>query len=183
MPSELVQRQIDRLLSEAEQALVERDWAKVRDCATDVLDLDPENDGAQELLVGAERALSRLASATNAEQSAGTERSTPLPKSFASGRYAVRSLLGEGGKKLVYLAHDERLDRDVALALIKSDGMDDAGRQRITREAQAMGKLGDHPCLMPIHDVGEEDGQPYLVLPLMPEATSSRCWKKSRSTG
>ena len=31
-----------------------------------------------------------------------------------------------------------------------------------------MGKLGDHPCLMPIHDVGEESGQPYLVLPLMP---------------
>jgi len=79
----------------------------------------------------------------------------------------VKGLLGEGGKKRVYLAHDTTLDRDVAFGLIKAEGLDVAARQRITREAQAMARLGDHPNLMPIFDLGEENGQPYMVQPLM----------------
>ena len=66
------------------------------------------------------------------------------------------------------LAHDTVLDRDVALAVIKTEGLDPTSRLRITREAQAMGRLGDHPHVLSIHDLGEEDGQPYMVLPLMP---------------
>ena len=75
--------------------------------------------------------------------------------------------MGEGGKKKVYSAHDSTLDRDVALAVIKAEGLDDASRARVTREARAMGRLGDHPNVLPIHDLGEENGQPYLILPLM----------------
>jgi serine/threonine protein kinase len=67
------------------------------------------------------------------------------PTAFADGRYQVKDLLGEGGKKKVYLAHDTTLDRDVAFALIKMEGLDDVGRARITREAQSMGRLGTHP--------------------------------------
>jgi tetratricopeptide (TPR) repeat protein len=89
------------------------------------------------------------------------------PTAFANGRYQVKEFLGEGGKKRVYLAHDTVLDRDVAFALIKAEGLDEAARQRISREARAMGRLGDHPHIMPIHDLGQEGGQPYMVLPLM----------------
>ncbi|MCH8224285.1 MAG: serine/threonine protein kinase, partial [Chloroflexi bacterium] len=89
------------------------------------------------------------------------------PTSFANGRYQVKEFLGEGGKKKVYSAHDSVLDRDVALAVIKAEGLDDASRARVTREARAMGRLGDHPNVLPIHDLGEENGQPYLILPLM----------------
>ena len=89
------------------------------------------------------------------------------PTSFANGRYQVKQFLGEGGKKKVYLAHDGILDRDVALAVIKAEGFDDVSRTRVTREAQAMGRLGDHPNILQIHDLGEESGQPCLVLPLM----------------
>ena len=71
------------------------------------------------------------------------------PRSFAGGRYQVQKLLGEGGKKKVYLARDNTLDREVAFALIKTEGLDEAGRARITREAQAMGRLGDHPTYCP----------------------------------
>jgi class 3 adenylate cyclase len=85
------------------------------------------------------------------------------PSSFASGRYKVQRLLGEGAKKRVYLARDERLDRDVALALIKTEGLDEAGRIRVRREAQAMGRLGDHPRIVTVYDTGEENGQPYIV--------------------
>jgi len=89
------------------------------------------------------------------------------PTSFANGRYTVKVLLGEGGKKKVYLAHDNTLDRDVAFGLIKAEGLDAASRKRVTREAQAMGRLGDHPNIMPIFDLGEENGQPFMVQPLM----------------
>ncbi len=89
------------------------------------------------------------------------------PSTFAGGRYAVRRFLGEGGKKRVYLARDTRLDRDVALAVIKTEGLDEAGRLRVQREAQAMARLGDHPHVVTVFDIGEEDGQAYIVSQFM----------------
>jgi len=94
--------------------------------------------------------------------------SAPQPTSFANGRYTVKKFLGEGGKKKVYLAYDTLLDRDVAFALIKTEKLDDASRVRVSREAKAMGKLGDHPNIVTIYDLGQERDQPYVVLPLMP---------------
>jgi len=90
------------------------------------------------------------------------------PTSFANGRYQVKKFLGEGGKKKVYLVHDTLLDRDVAFALIKTEKLDDASRARVTREARAMGRLGDHPNIVTIHDMGDHEGQPYIVIPVMP---------------
>jgi class 3 adenylate cyclase/Cdc6-like AAA superfamily ATPase len=101
--------------------------------------------------------------ATSATAPEGAPTQQPLPSSFASGRYTVRRFLGEGGRKRVYLAHDERLDRDVAVAIIKTEGLDQQGLARVQREAQAMGKLGDHPNIVTIHDVGDDAGQPYIV--------------------
>ncbi len=93
--------------------------------------------------------------------------STIEPTSFADGRYQIKKFLGEGGKKKVYLAHDTLLDRDVAFALIKTEKLDNSARKRITREAQAMGRLGDHPHIVTVFDIGEHEGQPYMVLPLL----------------
>jgi len=72
-----------------------------------------------------------------------------------------------GGKKKVYLVHDNTLDRDVAFALIKTEKLDKESRTRITREAQAMGRLGDHPNIVTVYDFGDHKGQPYIVLPVM----------------
>jgi serine/threonine protein kinase len=91
-----------------------------------------------------------------------------LPSSFVGGRYKVKSFLGEGGTKKVYLAHDSTIDRDVAFALIKTEKLDEAGKARIAREAKALGLLGDNPHIVGIYDMGEEKGQPYAVLPVMP---------------
>jgi tetratricopeptide (TPR) repeat protein len=60
------------------------------------------------------------------------------------------------------------LDRDVAFALIKTEKLDDATRTRVSREARAMGRLGDHPNIVTIHDMGDHEGQPYIVIPVMP---------------
>lgn len=95
--------------------------------------------------------------------SPSAQHSPGLPVSFAAGRYQVRRFLGEGGKKRVYLAHDSRLDRDVAIALIKTEGLDAEGLTRVRREAQAMGRLGDHPHIVTIYDITDEAGQPCMV--------------------
>jgi tetratricopeptide (TPR) repeat protein len=178
MPSERVQRQIDRLLTEAETALANGHWDIVRTRADAVLRLDPGNGDARAYLEAAGRPSSVAAEADDpgspgASGPAVALASKPVPASFASGRYTVKKFLGEGGKKKVYLAHDNTLDRDVAFALIKSEALDEVSRQRVTREAQAMGRLGDHPNIMPIFDLGQEKDpatggtQPCMVLPVM----------------
>ena len=87
----------------------------------------------------------------------------PLPGPFVEGRYTVSSFLGEGARKRVYLAHDSRLARDVAFALIKTEGLDEIGLERIHREAQSMARLGDHANTVTVFDIGDEQGQPYIV--------------------
>jgi class 3 adenylate cyclase len=89
--------------------------------------------------------------------------SEQLPASFAAGRYEIKSFLGEGARKRVYLAHDLKLARDVALALIKTEGLDSGAMARVRREAQSTAKLGDHPNVVTVYDIGEEDGQQYIV--------------------
>ena len=67
----------------------------------------------------------------------------------------------------MFLAHDAMLDRDVAFALIKTEGLDATGRERVVREAQAMGRLGAHQNIVSIFDIGEHEGAPYDVTELM----------------
>ena len=59
------------------------------------------------------------------------------------------------------------MDREVAFALIKTDGLDETSRTRIQREAQAMGRLGSHSHIVTVFDLGEEQNQPYMVTELM----------------
>jgi len=102
---------------------------------------------------------------------AAPERRHPsIPPSFAAGRYRMKRLLGEGAKKRVYLAHDTTLDRDVAFALIKTEGLDQTGRERVSREAQAMGRLGAHPHIVTVFDLGTEPNSPHPgPLPILGE--------------
>ena len=173
MASDRTQRQIDRLLDEAEEAFAQDDWSRSADRARRALLLDPENRDAINFLTAAERALGGSGEALSVTQAPSgppfaPPQPTPVePASFANDRYQVQRFLGEGGKKTVYLAHDTLLDRDVAFALIKSDGLDDVSRTRITREDQAMGRLGSHPHVVTVFDMGLHEGQPYMVTELM----------------
>ncbi|MCH7718183.1 MAG: protein kinase, partial [Chloroflexi bacterium] len=124
---------------------------------------------------GAElRANAKFCDGCGASLTEGASERTPtpepapaLPASFAAGRYQVQRFLGEGGKKRVYLAHDSRLDRDVAIGLIKTEGLDAEGLTRVRREAQAMGRLGDNPHVVTVLDMPDEAGQPYIVMEYM----------------
>ena len=104
-----------------------------------------------------------LTEVTPAEDATDTEE----PLTFSDGRYEIAKFLGEGGKKKVYLAKDSLLDRDVAFALIKTEGLDEVGLTRVNREAQAMGRLGSHPHIVTVFDLGQQDGQPFMVTELM----------------
>lgn len=87
----------------------------------------------------------------------------PAPTEFGGGRYSVRRFLGEGGRKRAWLAYDVQLEREVAISVVKTEGLDSEGIARVRREAQAMGRVGDHPHIVTIYDIGDEDGRPYIV--------------------
>ena len=163
MASERTQRRIDSLLDEAEEAIAQLDWPVVQSRAQAVIALDPANHDAINYLAAADRALNEPAP----KSTIGPATAPDQPTSFANGRYEVKRFLGEGGKKMVYLAHDTTLDREVAFALIKAQGLDQTSRTRIKREAQAMGRLGSHPHIVTVFDLGEEEDQPYIVTELM----------------
>ena len=173
MASDRIKGHVARLLDEVDDAMTRLDWEQVRERAQAVLSLDPDNVDATAFLAAADRALDGPLIHPASQPGASTPPAlatapTPdQPTSFADGRYQVRRFLGEGGKKKVYLAHDTTLDREVAFALIKTEGLDETSRTRIQREAQAMGRLGSHPHIVTVFDLGQEQDQPYMVTELM----------------
>ncbi len=85
----------------------------------------------------------------------------PVPSRI--GRYVVLDQLGQGGMGRVYSAYHPELDRRVALKVLHAKTSDEAAGARLRREAQAMARL-DHPNVVAVHDVGEDDGRLFLVM-------------------
>jgi serine/threonine protein kinase len=83
---------------------------------------------------------------------------------LGSKRYELKDRLGHGGMATVYSARDLKLDRDVAIKLLADNfAGDDEVRKRFSREARLAAKL-DHPNIVQVFDVGEEEGRPYIVM-------------------
>lgn len=79
-------------------------------------------------------------------------------------RYEILKSIGEGGMANVYLAHDEILDRDVAIKVLRGDlENNEKFIRRFQREAKSVSDLS-HPNIVEVYDVGEEDGQHYIVM-------------------
>ena len=95
----------------------------------------------------------------------------PITSGTALGRYVVRSLLGTGGMGEVYEAHDSRLNRSVALKVVRRDVAGDVvRRQRLEREASAVATI-NHPHIVTLHSI-EEDGEAlFLTMELVDGAT------------
>lgn len=77
-------------------------------------------------------------------------------------RYEIQELIGEGATAAVYRGVDTRLQRTVAIKVLLP-WVDDTTRQRFQREAYAAARL-NHPNIMAIYDVGEDEERPYLVI-------------------
>ncbi len=80
------------------------------------------------------------------------------------GRYAIAREIGEGGMATVYLAHDERHNRNVALKVLKAELAAVVGAERFLAEIETTAKL-THPHILPLHDSGEADGFLFFVTP------------------
>jgi serine/threonine protein kinase/tetratricopeptide (TPR) repeat protein len=83
------------------------------------------------------------------------------------GHYRIVDKIGEGGMGVVYRAHDERLDRDVAVKVLPASVAQDADRlARFEREAKTVAKLA-HPNILEVWDFGREGGVTYAVTELL----------------
>ncbi|HVM19544.1 MAG TPA: Stk1 family PASTA domain-containing Ser/Thr kinase, partial [Egibacteraceae bacterium] len=95
------------------------------------------------------------------------DETTPLsgqPTRILAGRYALQGLLGQGGMADVELAHDQVLDRQVAVKILHSRYADDpAFLERFKREARAAASL-NHPNMVAVYDTGEQDARPFIVM-------------------
>ena len=88
-----------------------------------------------------------------------------IPPRF--GRYRVLEQIGAGGMGIVYRAHDERLDRDVAIKVLPSGALhDDKARRRFHKEATTLSRLA-HPNIEVVHDFDNQDGMEFLVTELI----------------
>ena len=80
------------------------------------------------------------------------------------GRYKITKLLGEGGMGAVFLATDVTLQRDVAIKIMHPHMAQDANfRERFLQEARTAARL-DHPCIVQVHDFGQEGSLLYIVM-------------------
>jgi serine/threonine protein kinase/tetratricopeptide (TPR) repeat protein len=94
--------------------------------------------------------------------------------------YRILRPLGSGGMGEVFLAEDTRLNRKVALKLLRADASDEgAARKRLLREAQAAAQL-DHPNVCSIYEVGESDAGAYIAMQYIEGESLSEVMTRSR---
>lgn len=86
-------------------------------------------------------------------------------------RYQIKSELGRGGMATVYLAYDPKFRREVALKVLPREFLHDPTfRTRFEREGQTIANL-EHPAIVPVYDIGEDNGQPFMVMRLLDGGT------------
>lgn len=96
-------------------------------------------------------------------------------------RYEIVKSIGEGGMANVYLANDKILDRKVAIKVLRGDlSSDDKFIRRFQREALSVSNLS-HPNIVEVYDVGEEDGEYYIVMEYIEGKTLKQLLKKRES--
>jgi serine/threonine-protein kinase len=87
------------------------------------------------------------------------------------GRYRILEEIGAGGMGVVYRAHDDKLDRDVAVKVLPAGTLtDENARRNFRKEALLLSKL-NHPNIETVHDFDTEGGVDFLVMELVPGET------------
>jgi len=95
------------------------------------------------------------------------------------GHYEITGKLGEGGMGIVYVAHDDRLKRAVALKRMSSLAGDDEARKRFWREARAAASV-NHPNVCQLYEIGEDRGELFIAMELLEgEALAARLTRGS----
>jgi serine/threonine protein kinase/tetratricopeptide (TPR) repeat protein len=96
---------------------------------------------------------------------------TPAPDNQKVSHYRLLDKIGSGGMGVVYRAHDEHLDRDVAVKVLPSagaiDGYDSKGRRALRREALTLSRL-NHPNIAQVYDFDKDRDTDFIVMELVP---------------
>ncbi|HKU26170.1 MAG TPA: protein kinase, partial [Candidatus Sulfotelmatobacter sp.] len=79
------------------------------------------------------------------------------------GHYRIVNKIGQGGMGSVYRAHDDLLQRDVAVKFLSPEIADKVGRERLLEEARIASSLS-HPNICTVHEVGKIDDEFYIVM-------------------
>ena len=166
---------------EAERSVLPPDWTTLSPLLDTALDTPLELRAALlvELSGGDERRLGQLQQllaeceqdAPFLERPAGErfaslfvdDADIPLPQ-ILGGRYRIEREIGRGGMARVYLAHDEKHARSVAVKVIRPDLAASLGRERFLREIGIAARLR-HPNIVPLYDSGDTDGVLHFVMP------------------
>ncbi len=98
------------------------------------------------------------------------------------GRYRLDDRIGAGGMGVVYRAHDETLDRPVAVKLLRPGYDADAGTERLQREARAMARLS-HPNVVTVFDVGTHEGSVFVAMEFVDGITLREWLERPRAVG
>ena len=110
------------------------------------------------------------------DQTGGSNRKTfsPLSTGEIVGQFKIGEQLGAGAMGVVFQAHDQLIDRNVALKVVRLPGADDnQGRDRVQRllcETRSIGKL-NHPNIVTVYSAAVHEGWPYLVMELAHEGS------------
>ena len=91
--------------------------------------------------------------------------------------YEVREELASGGMGSVFLGRDARLDRQVAIKVLRPEAADATASERFVREARVLATL-KHPNIVPIYQAGEQDGLSYYVMELVEGETLAQRLKR-----
>ncbi len=98
------------------------------------------------------------------------------------GRYDIIEMVGKGGMGVLYRGHDPKLERDVAVKMMHVDFTgDDTARERFQREARAVARL-QHRNVVTIHELGDLDGTPYIVMEFLSGQDLEHILKSTTST-
>jgi serine/threonine protein kinase/predicted Zn-dependent peptidase len=107
--------------------------------------------------------------ATSARRALDARRA-PEPDPAQIGRFRIGARIGAGGMGVVYAAHDDELDRDVAIKLLRTnlaaEFSGQAGRERLMREAQAIARLS-HPNIVHVYEVGNDGDRVFMAMELI----------------
>ena len=88
------------------------------------------------------------------------------PQTVFADRYVIGKELGRGGMATVYLAHDLKNDRDVAVKVLHADLGAALGTERFEREIHFVSRFS-HPNILAVDDSGQTNGQLWYVMPLV----------------
>jgi hypothetical protein len=106
------------------------------------------------------------------------DRGMPTTGDVIAGKYRIDSLIGEGGMGAVFSATHVHTGRRMAVKWLLPDvAQSDAAIQRLFREAQATGRI-DHPNVVDVYDVGEQNGSAFLVMELLQGETLTKALER-----